>query len=194
MLYKILTFLFLTSTKARDIDVVEYLSEPKDGQTCMWISASYGDIVNCQPGWVMSGVCGSGYQSDCKSGKYWYMIQCCDAGEDYPQYDCKLQHSKYGSSCKCHDSLAAYGGCGSGKNGDCKHSGHSDWNELECCKKDNLKLNTGSDSCIEIFGNHGANVECPANHAVYKVCGSGMWEDCSGHTTKVMCCSYQLTD
>lgn len=171
--------------------IVEYEAEPLDGgETCLWVAAVYGALVTCQMGWVMTGVCGSGYRSDCDNGKYWYMIKCCEAGLDYPQHDCEMEHSRYGSSCSCGGDRVAFGGCGSGKNADCKNSGHKDWNELQCCKKDNLRVD--KNGCLEFYGNHGGKIECPQHYAITRVCGSGMWEDCSGKTTKAQCCSYEL--
>ena len=42
---------------------------------CVWYSGTYGQVLTCQHGMVLTGVCGSGSNKDC--GKYAHEIQCC---------------------------------------------------------------------------------------------------------------------
>merc|ERR1711976_309215 len=70
------------TTLAANLGLIqEHPAEPLDtGEECIWISAVYGALVTCQAGWIMTGVCGSGYRADCNNGQYWYQIKCCEAG------------------------------------------------------------------------------------------------------------------
>ena len=170
----------------------DYTVNKVTGEACHWVSAVYGDMIFCNPGEIMTGVCGSGYRSDCDHGKYWYMIQCCEAGSA-EQHNCQIEHSKYGDSAKCPgDRPGAYGGCGSGKNADCNTGGHKDWNELQCCEKEDIRMYTDSDSCLTYYGYHGDKAECPHHYGIHQVCGSGMNKDCSGNTIKIKCCPYDI--
>ena len=105
------------TTLAANLGLIqEHPAEPLDtGEECIWISAVYGALVTCQAGWIMTGVCGSGYRADCNNGQYWYQIKCCEAGSE-SQKHCSIEHSGYGKSASCGSNKEAYGGCGSGKN------------------------------------------------------------------------------
>lgn len=137
----------------------------------------------------MSGICGSGKNADCENGSYFYMIQCCTSGSSQTRYACETDHSKYGKSSTCSSGKFAYGGCGSGYQADCKHTGTTDFNELQCCMDDSIVQDQGG-SCLTYYAKHGAKDTCPSGYAITSACGSGMWQDCSDSTVKFKCCPY----
>merc|ERR1712179_679272 len=163
------------------MEVMTYPTEPNvNGGQCTWQGAKYGSLIQCPTGWIMEGIFGSGYRSDCPNSAY-YMIKCCDADETYPVSGCSFVTSKYGVTASCPNNQAAYGGCGSGRSADCKNTNQgSNYNELYCCNKDNIQL--AETNCYSVYGDFGEQIDCASGYAVTEMCGSGMYADCSGST------------
>ena len=176
--------------------------------TCEWYGASYGQDVKCLPGWVVTGVCGSGRRADCKDSrgrgtKYWYMINCCQTKyQNHGQENCIDIGNKAGNQYQCYHigddgvyNQAIYGGCGSGMNNDCLVSGDSTkYNfSTKCC--DNGDITVGPDNlCDWIYGNYGDLLSCPSGYVAGGYCGSGRNPACSSGATNVYsgvyCCPF----
>ena len=188
MLTKSLPLLFaLTSTAAA---------------TCEWLGGGYGVDVECLPGWVATGACGSGRRSDCTAergplpSKYHFMVQCCQTkNNNYLQTNCVDSGYKYGNLATCPQGQALFGGCGSGMNADCKINGTGSkyYFVTRCCEDEDITVSDPS-YCDWKFGNYGDLITCPSGYAASGYCGSGGNADCpSGSKNSwagVYCCPY----
>merc|ERR1712088_143741 len=170
--------------------------------TCEWYGASYGVNINCLPGWVSTGMCGSGRYADCTDERgifpttYYYMLQCCQTKyQNYGQSNCQTTGYGYGALGVCASGQAHYGGCGSGNDLNCKVNGNSYCFSNKCCDNGDITLGDSS-FCDWKFGVYGTLLECPSGYAAAGYCGSGSYADCtppSGGSktyTGVYCCPY----
>lgn len=179
------------------------------GEKCEWLGGASGQDVECLPGWVMKGVCGSGFRADCsekrRSKSYFYMIKCCQTKyQKYQQSDCHTEGLQSGEFEQCADPVtgslqAMFGGCGSGRNNDCVvtdpetgdiESGFS--TNQKCC--DNGDISIEANSCGWRYGNYGDLLVCPDNYLAAGQCGSGSSADCASGGANVFlgvyCCPY----
>merc|ERR1711934_234782 len=187
---------------------VEEAVAPSDsiGNGCEWVeqpSGTYGVTVNCLPGWVMAGMCGSGSRSDCQShifaSKIAYQIYCCptshtnDPCNEGGQYQVS---SDYGQSLNCNTNNSKgamdvmVGGCGSGRYHDCTtNSGTSVANVANCCTTGDITVGP-TNMCAWRWGNYGDYLTCPDGYAAAGACGSGAYRDCNNGSayTGVWCC------
>merc|ERR1712080_3261 len=157
--------------------------------TCEWLGGSYGQDIDCLPGWVATGMCTSGRKAGCQpqrgGTKYFYTLNCCQTKySNDVTHDCVRYSSASGqqSTCPASDDgssiQAIYGGCGSGMNKDCKVSGQKTAYNLNCCQDGDITL--GPDSlCGWRYGTSGELVECPSNYAMAGTCGSGNSASCT---------------
>lgn len=180
------------------------------GEKCEWLAGTSGQDLQCLPGWVMKGVCGSGSRSDCsekyRRGKYFYMIKCCQTKyQKNMQDNCHIEGLASGQFQQCSNSnsgdlQAMYGGCGSGRHSDCvvtdvdtgavEATGFS--TNQRCC--DNEDITIQSKSCGWRFGNYGDLLVCPDDYLAAGQCGSGKSADCPSGGANVFiglyCCPY----
>lgn len=192
-LFALTTAAYLTLANAAPgiIEIPDDNYSAKVGSQCAWISAqSYGQLVTCQAGWVMTGICGSGGKADCENETVFFQIQCCESGGSETQKNCELDASWFGYDSQCEGNKLAYGGCGSGQFSDCNHTGDDYYNELFCC--DNDSISYGDGPTITDYGTYGQQLYCPPGYAVTEFCGSGRGKDCNGSVTKISCQPYEI--
>jgi hypothetical protein len=163
---------------------------------CIWKNGWYGTSIFCDPGYVMTGACGSGKNADCNNGNAYYSIRCCSVNDarirssnEYLAYGVQEYRSNYGSYASCPArSHIAVGGCGSGKNRDC----NGVTNKLFCRTSKYLRHNP--DDCTIIASNFGQDKFCPASYVLVSYCGSGGNRDCSGNSHIIKCCRGYLVN
>jgi type II secretory pathway pseudopilin PulG len=88
---------------------------------CYWKSGGYGSHLTCNPGEIVTGVCGSGKNPDCQGS--FHKIQCCSTAAVNPKvtnYQCKWHYGWYGETVNCPSGYIVKGACGSGRNPDCR--------------------------------------------------------------------------
>merc|ERR1712150_41339 len=172
---------------------------------CEWIEGMYGDYIQCQPGFVATGACGSGRKADCKGqgDKVTQKIHCCQtANQNDPVFDaspandyqgCDEERGFEGKKEKCEDNKAVYRMCGSGMNHDCRSE--VDLFGLysiviDCCTSMDVQV-ADHDMCVWSYGNYGNEVKCPSGYLMAGYCGSGSKADCPSETFfGVFCCPY----
>lgn len=178
--------------------------------TCEWLGVAEGQNVSCLPGWVVTGVCGSGRRKDCSDNrnKYYYMVNCCQTKyQNYYQSNCNDIGSDFGEEKSCVSNsdgttlVAMYGGCGSSNRKDCKtydpatgtYSQENYANNQLCCDNDDITLDDPA-ACGWRYSNYGTKTVCPANYVVAGQCGSGASAACqtgaSAAFMGVYCCPY----
>merc|ERR1712142_14673 len=157
--------------------------------TCEWLGGSYGQDVDCLPGWVATGMCTSGRKAGCKptrgGSKYFYALNCCQTKYTNDlAHDCIRQPADAGieSSCPASDDgstiTAVFGGCGSGMNKDCKVNDTKTGNNLNCCQDGDITVGPVS-QCGWRYGAAGELVNCPSNYVIAGTCGSGKSAACT---------------
>ena len=180
-------------------------------QSCEWLGASNGQDINCLPGWVATGTCGSAANKDCvdpapgSRNKYVTMLQCCETKytNSGGQNSCTQTGSKKGTLLPClsqdgsNNPLALYGICGSGRSKDCRiqsDSGKYTFTET-CCENADITVIDGG-ACGWRHGNYGDNIVCPAGYVASGYCGSGSSQECeAGSSSKaavgIYCCPFE---
>lgn len=156
-----------------------------------WIAGKYGKQLHCPSNKILTGICGSGKNADCRDSdgkKVYAKIQCSDASMN-PNSNCASwqgDNRKYGKLQECPywaPFLSAY--CGSGKNADC-------WGNYaagQCCAKHGLTMNLSQCQPLQ-KGHWGQDLVCQSGYAVHKYCGSGQNPDCQGKWTNIVCCPF----
>ena len=168
---------------------------------CEWLDASYGQPVECLPGWIARGACGSGGRADCKMGlrnKVFTKLYCCHTKFDNdPRHDCQESDGGDGEEIYCPNSADGSIGelttlCSSGRNADCVgENGRKYYDFIRCCDSSDVTLGP-IEYCSWRYGNYGDDLECPSGYALGGYCGSGRTGKCgAGNTyTGILCCPY----
>ena len=194
-----------------------HLITPTHQSTCEWIGGSYGAKLSCLPGWVATGICGSGMNADCNipdsrttkslsKTSYYFMIQCCQTKyQNNFQSNCLDQGINNGQLIPCVNNQgknqAIYGGCGSGRKDDCTIEGdprRTKYTAVETCC-DNLDISVGpNENCGWRYNSFGDLVTCPGGYVAAGYCGSGRTGECEGGGknafTGVYCCPFVDVD
>lgn len=151
-----------------------------------WQGGKYGNHLSCGSQQVMTGLCGSGRNADCRhNGKKVYAkIQCSDATTAFNSHCGSWigDNGRYGTlqQCPSHQPFLS-GYCGSGRNKDC--NGH--YAKGRCCAKHGVKMG----ACHSLQkGRYGQDLVCPSGYAIHNFCGSGANKDCKGQWTNIQCC------
>ena len=164
----------------------------------------YGEFLQCNPGSVAQGACGSGRKADCKTAgeKVTQKLYCCETrNQNDPVFDadpttgpCDEKAAFEGKKEKCNEGQAVYRMCGSGMNHNCR----SDVDLLglynmviDCCDSADIEVKN-HDMCVWSYGNYGNEVKCPGGYVMAGYCGSGSKADCPSETFfGVFCCPYE---
>ena len=134
------------------------------GDECNWWDGDYGVPIQCPPGTVARGACGSGRRDDCSStmrpgDKTTTQLYCCktkyqnDVISDVKKgHDCNQKHKDAGKKqeCSSHEGRmkAIFRLCGSGMNNDCKSDdGHHYSVTFDCFATDDLEVSS-KDFCV----------------------------------------------
>ena len=176
---------------------------------CNWWDGDYGVPIQCPPGTVARGACGSGRRDDCSStmrpgDKTTTQLYCCrtkyqndiiTSVTDNGAQDCNQKHKNEGDQqeCSSHEGQMKpiFRLCGSGMNSDCKGDDGHHWSfTMDCCYTRDLEV-AEQKFCVWSYGNYGNSVKCPNGYLAAGYCGSGKNADCPGDTYfGVFCCPY----
>ena len=131
---------------------------------CDWWDGDYGVPIQCPPGTVARGACGSGRRDDCSStmrpgDKTTTQLYCCKTQyQNDPiskidgSHDCSQKHGNAGSPKQCgehHNQMKPiFRLCGSGMNSDCKADDNHHYSHvLDCCYSSDLEV-SGENMCV----------------------------------------------
>jgi len=168
---------------------------------CEWLAGSHGQPVECLPGWIALGACGSGRNADCKMGlrnKSFTKLLCCHTKYDNdPRHDCQEVDGGDGEEIYC--PVGSDGSinelttlCSSGRTADCQGTNNRNhYDFIRCCESSDVTLGA-IEYCSWRYGNYGDDLECPAGYALGGFCGSGGNGKCgAGDTyTGILCCPF----
>ena len=146
-------------------------------------SEKYGRFMQCPQGYVATGYCGSGQNSDCGRGK-WASIRCTKLSK-YSNCDHYYNGYRWGGEGHCRGNRVVTGICGSGRDADCNINRRKYHHANKCCSADNLDIDR-SDT-IKLYGDHGEFKYCPEGYVLITTCGSGRDADCDRNHTTMTC-------
>ena len=169
-----------------------------ESATCEWIGGASGSQITCLPGWLVTGLCGSGRSPLCKDGfnygsRYYYMLQCCDVKDTKDQFQTYQVTGAAGSSTTCDVNGTVIdpmvGGCGSGQKNSCRVDGTTYTNVAICAESSSFNLGPVS-SCSWRYEQKGQPQTCPSGYYLAGSCGSNQYANCAQGSamTGIYCC------
>lgn len=157
----------------------------KESQIVIIKRGKAGDELECDNGYIPTGMCGSGANADCGDGIV-TELYCSKISPSTSSVSWVV--AGRGNLQKCVRGSAIFGICGSGAEAKCL-------NRYDIHRKSFASTKCGSVSyftldrnqAINVGGNSGEPIHCPKGYAISGVCGSDQYARCDGSFTQMEC-------